>query len=161
MEQNPSLENSSHSDSQITGPPRNPKDHHSAHKSPPLVSILSQMNPVHNLPSYFPKIHSNIIYSPRLHLLSGLFPSGFPTETQYAFLNSPICAICTAHLIFLEFINLTTFGEAYKLRSLLILQSSTASCKFHTLRSKYFPQNPAHRHKYCKDWVCLGLDRLG
>jgi hypothetical protein len=74
------------------------------------------MNPVHNLPSYFPKSHSNITYNPRLCLLSGLFPSGFPTETQYAFLNS-ICAIWTAHLIFLDFITLTTFGEAYKLRS--------------------------------------------
>jgi hypothetical protein len=82
MEQNPSLENSSHSDSQeITRPPRNPKDHHRAHKGPPLVPILSQTNPVHNLPSYFRKIHSDIIYSPRLRLLSGLFLSALPTET--------------------------------------------------------------------------------
>jgi hypothetical protein len=100
MEENASPENSSHSESQeITSPPQNPKDHHRAHKGPSLVRIPSQMNPAHNLPSYFPKIHSNIISNPRLRLLSGLFPSGFPTETQNAFLNSPICAIFTAHLI--------------------------------------------------------------
>jgi hypothetical protein len=28
----------------------------------PLVPNLSQMNPVHTLPSYFPKIYSNIIF---------------------------------------------------------------------------------------------------
>jgi len=28
----------------------------------PLVPILSQMHPVHTLPHYFPKIHSNIIF---------------------------------------------------------------------------------------------------
>jgi hypothetical protein len=30
-------------------------------KSPSLAPILSQINPVHNSPAYFPKIHSNII----------------------------------------------------------------------------------------------------
>jgi len=37
------------------------------HHSPPLVSILSQMSPVHNCPPYFPKIYCNIIfpYEPR------------------------------------------------------------------------------------------------
>jgi hypothetical protein len=40
----------------------NPKVHYRVYNSPPLFPILSQMHPVHNLPLYFPKIHSNIIH---------------------------------------------------------------------------------------------------
>jgi len=37
------------------------------------------MNPVHNFPPYFHKIHSNIIFLFMSRSSSGLFPSGFPT----------------------------------------------------------------------------------
>jgi hypothetical protein len=33
------------------------------HNGPPLVPILSQMTPVHTLPTYLPKINSNINFS--------------------------------------------------------------------------------------------------
>jgi hypothetical protein len=43
---------------------RNPKVHHRVHKSPPLVPILSQIDPVHTTPSYLTKIYFNIVRPP-------------------------------------------------------------------------------------------------
>jgi hypothetical protein len=54
------------------------------HKSPPLVPILSWINPVHTTPFY---LRSILILSTHLQLglSSGLFPSGLPTKILYAF----------------------------------------------------------------------------
>jgi len=81
IQHDPSWEANSHSASQEIPPPPhtllwNTEVHYRVHKSPPLVPILSQMNPYHTLPTYFFSIHSNII----LDLPSGLLPSGFPTK---------------------------------------------------------------------------------
>ena len=93
----------------------NTKVHYRSHKCPPPVPILSQINPVHTPTFHFPKIHQ-IYLSSHLHLVlpSGLFPSDFPTKTLYTPLLSPIGATCPAHLILLDFINLTKFGEQYR-----------------------------------------------
>jgi hypothetical protein len=56
----------------------------SVHKNPPLVRILSQMNPAHTTTPVC-KIHLNIILPLCLCLPSGVFPSGFPSKTLYAF----------------------------------------------------------------------------
>jgi hypothetical protein len=65
-----------------------PKVNYCVHKSPPLVRILSQINPVHTTLSYLLKIHFNIIH-PFLGLPSGLFHSGFTTNILCVFICSP------------------------------------------------------------------------
>ena len=92
---------------------RNPKVHYHTHKRPPPVSILGQPNPVHIHTSHLLEIVLILSAHLRLGLPSGLLPSGFLTKTLYIPLSSPIRATCTTHLILLDFITRTIFGEEY------------------------------------------------
>jgi hypothetical protein len=84
-------------------------------QDPTTGPFPSQMNPVHTLPSYFPKIHSNIIFPSAPRSSKWSLPFRFPTKTLYAYLICTIRATCPAHLILLDVITLIIFGEAYKL----------------------------------------------
>jgi hypothetical protein len=53
----------------------------------------------------------------RLCLPGGLFPYGFPTNIQYAFLSAPIHATCSVPLILIDLITLIIHSEEYKLWS--------------------------------------------
>jgi hypothetical protein len=80
----------------------NPISQYSAHKHPPLVSSMSQINLVHTNSK---SLRSILLLSTNLHLsCSGLFPSGFLTNILHVFLFSPICGTFPAHLITLDFI---------------------------------------------------------
>jgi hypothetical protein len=70
-----------------------------------------QSRPYYPILSLFTSIL--ILYTDlRLGLPSGLYPSGFPTNTLYAFLLSPILATCPAHIILLNLIILINLAKS-------------------------------------------------
>jgi len=82
-----------------------------------------------------------------LSLRSGLFPSGFPIKPLYTPLLSPISATCPTHLIFLDFIVRTIFGEEYR-----TLSSSLCSFLHSSVNSSllgpniHSPEHPILKH---------------
>jgi hypothetical protein len=93
---------------------QNPQFHHCIYKILTPAPILSQLDVLYTPPAIIPEIPSSRL---RLGLPSGLFPSSFPNKTLYSFLSCLMLAACSAHLIALDLICLTIFGEEYELWS--------------------------------------------
>jgi hypothetical protein len=118
--------------------------HYCGHKTPPMVPILTHINPAHTLQLYFPKICFNIILTSVPILYSDLFSSGFETKYLYPFIISHMRATCSAHLTLLYFDIVIVFGTEYKFS---ILLSPHLLCWVYSYLIKYFGPRYARTDK--------------
>jgi hypothetical protein len=95
---------------------QNPEVHCYAHRSPPSVHSLSQINSVHTIQSY---LRSILVISPLAHVAvpSGLFYSVIFHQNRILIPLLPIHAACPAHLILLDLIFVIVLSEEWKLWS--------------------------------------------
>jgi len=131
MEQNAPWEAKSSSTSQeIPHILQNLKVHYHIYKSPPLLPVMRQINPIHA--SYRISWKFNFLFPSYLCLghPSVIFPSGYLTRTLCAPLLYPLHATCPISLNHLDFITQILFGEEYRSwsSSLCSLLQSPAAC---------------------------------
>jgi hypothetical protein len=102
----------------------------------PLVPIFTQMNLVHTTPSYFSKIHLNIILQPTSFVIVvPLLLTFSPNLCTHS--CSPVRTTCPVHPILLDLIVLIMFGEttSYGAPHLSIMLTNPLS--FHPPRFKH------------------------
>jgi hypothetical protein len=95
----------------------NLKAHYCVHKSPPLDSVISRINPVYITPSYLSKIQFNIIHPP-----SSLSSSWYLSSSTFL-------VKCPPYLILLDLTMLIIrIWQRVHVMKLLIMQPSPTSC---------------------------------
>jgi hypothetical protein len=92
-----------------------------------LVPTLSQVNLVHNNPSNFIKILSNIIISCMSRSSKCILPSGFYTKILYASLSSSMDATWSIYPILFDLSILIMLWQGVQIVKLLIVVSVTLS----------------------------------
>jgi hypothetical protein len=109
----------------------NSKAHFWDHMSPPVVPILSQLNPIYTSPSYRSMIHFNVIHPLLLGLPSGLFPYDFPNNILYEFLFT----LFVLHALHISFALTLSFLQRVQVMKLLIMHffNMGASCQSNQL----------------------------
>jgi len=122
------------------------KFHYRGHKCPQMVPILSHMHPVHTFPSYFPNIHSNIIFPSTPCSSMWSLPSKFYDQSF----------VYVSHLSHTCYMPRPSHPPPYDhpnniwwsvlVMKLLIMQSSPFPYHFFPFRPKYSPQHPVFKH---------------
>jgi heme/copper-type cytochrome/quinol oxidase subunit 4 len=138
MEQSPSLK----ANPDISSILWNPKAPYCVHNSLPLISIQSQISPVHMLPSHLSKINVNIIF-PSTHVLqvSFLLFSPLHARTHTSAFGKSLCAYkkhwkwclrasiqAWTHLIFFAHIFCRSACEMFLMNAVTAVFNSLSVC---------------------------------